>query len=69
MSDAAQGFDWAGLLKAGVQGAGLKPSELWALTPYELSLMLGVDASQAPLTRARLMEMDALYGAKETRDE
>lgn len=58
------GFDWAGLLKAGVRHAGLKPSELWALTPYELALMLGTDEAQAPLTRATLMELDARYGGK-----
>jgi len=42
------GLDWGALLKAGVQGAGLRPSELWALTPYELSLVLGTDAIEAP---------------------
>lgn len=63
------GFDWAALLKAGVQGAGLRPHELWALTPYELSLVLGTDAVQAPLNRARLMEMDALYSAAGGRDD
>lgn len=55
-------FDWVALLRAGLQGAGLKPSEFWALTPYELSVILGVDMGQAPLTRARLMELDARFG-------
>ena len=51
------------LLKAGVQAGGLKPHEVWALTPYELSLVLGTDdGGQAPFNRARLMELDALYG-------
>ncbi|WP_298292057.1 phage tail assembly chaperone [uncultured Litoreibacter sp.] len=59
------GFDWAALLKAGVQGAGLRPAQFWALTPYELSVMLGVDGAEAPLTRARLMELDALYGGRD----
>ncbi len=56
------GFDWQGLLKAGIRHAGLKPSELWALTPYELALMLGTDEAKSPLTRATLMELDARYG-------
>lgn len=55
-------MDWTGLLKAGVQGAGLRPDQVWALTPYELSVVLGTDAGAAPLNRARLMELDALYG-------
>ncbi len=63
------GFDWAGLLRAGTQGAGLKPHELWALTPYELTLILGVEGSAPPLTRARLMELDAQYGQNGGRDD
>lgn len=55
-------LDWAAFLKAGVQSAGLRPHEVWALTPFELSLVLGLDAGQAPFTRARLLELDALYG-------
>lgn len=55
-------MDWGALLKAGVQGAGLRPGEVWALTPYELSVVLGTQAGQPPLNRARLMELDALYG-------
>ncbi|MEM7470045.1 MAG: phage tail assembly chaperone [Pseudomonadota bacterium] len=63
------GFDWDGLLKAGVRHAGLKPAELWALTPYELALILGTDEAQAPLTRAGLMKLDALYGGNGERDD
>ena len=55
-------FEWSALLRAGVQGAGLKPAEFWALTPYELSVMLGVETRQTPLTRVRLMELDARFG-------
>lgn len=62
------GFDWPRLLKAGLQGAGLQPAQFWALTPYELSVMLGADGAEPPLTRARLMELDALHSGKDKRD-
>ena len=55
------GFDWQALLKAGVQGAGLRPHELWQLTPHELSIVLGADAIDPPMTRARLAEIEAQY--------
>lgn len=50
------GFDWGALLKAGVQGLGLRPAEFWALTPAELRLMLGEGARPA-MGRARLEEL------------
>ena len=50
------GFDWPGLLRAGVQRLGLRPHEFWALTPAELALMLG-ETGQAPMARARLEEL------------
>lgn len=34
-------MDWPGLMRAGLRGLGLKPAELWALTPIELMVMLG----------------------------
>ncbi|MEM9581916.1 MAG: phage tail assembly chaperone [Pseudomonadota bacterium] len=63
------GLDWAGLLRAGLRSAGLQPSQFWALTPYELSVMLGVDGKDPPLTRARLMELDAAFGRKDVMDD
>ncbi|MDO5641885.1 MAG: phage tail assembly chaperone [Paracoccus sp. (in: a-proteobacteria)] len=48
------GLDWPGLMRAGMQGLGLKPGEFWSLTPAELALMLGVDPGAAPMTRSRL---------------
>ena len=70
MSEHPQGFDWAGLLRAGLRGLGLKPHEFWALTPAELWLLLGPDAGEMPMGRARLDElsrsfpdMDAAKGA------
>lgn len=56
------GLDWTALLKAGVQQAGLSPAQVWALTPYELGLVLRVEELLPPLTRARLEELDAQYG-------
>lgn len=50
-------LDWPGLLRAGVRELGLAPEAFWRLTPAELMLMLGVDARQAPLSRARLDEL------------
>ena len=54
-------FDWPGLLKAGGRGAGVKPEEVWRLTPAELALILGQDAAARPLTRGRLAELEAAY--------
>ena len=51
------GFDWPSLLRAGLHGLGLKPSEFWELTPAELGLMLGLDAAVSPLGRTRLNEL------------
>lgn len=44
-------FDWPALMRAGMQGLGLRPSEFWALTPMELRLMLGERAGVAPMAR------------------
>lgn len=54
-------FDWPALLRAGVQGLGLRPAEFWALTPAELRLMLGRDSGVAPLGRTRLDELLTAY--------
>ena len=34
-------FDWPSLMRAGIRGVGLRPEEVWALTPAELHLLLG----------------------------
>ena len=54
-------IDWAGLLRAGLQGLGLEPGVFWRLTPVELRIMLGADAAGPPLTRARLAELAAAF--------
>lgn len=44
-------FDWPALMRAGMQGLGLKPAEFWALTPVELRLMLGERTGVRPMAR------------------
>lgn len=51
------GFDWPGLMRAGLGGLRLSPAQFWALSPAELLVMLGTDAGRAPLTRQRLAEL------------
>lgn len=55
-------FDWAGLMRAGIGGLGLRPDEFWRLTPVELLLLLGLEAGPAPLTRAGLMRLAERFG-------
>lgn len=43
-------FDWAGLLRAGLR-AGLPPSRVWVLTPWELAVVTG--RTGAPPTLGR----------------
>jgi len=57
---APAGFDWPGLMRAGMAGLGLHPDQFWRLTPAELALMLGDPAAVAPLGRSAL---DALRQA------
>lgn len=63
-------FHWQHLLRAGLRGLGLTPEQFWALTPAELTLMLGEDSGIRPLGRSRLEEMmrafpDVRAGASE----
>ena len=44
-------FDWPALMRAGLQGLGLRPAEFWALTPAELRLMLGERQGVRPMAR------------------
>jgi uncharacterized phage protein (TIGR02216 family) len=55
------GLDWPGLLRAGLQSLELKPDEFWRLTPVELKLMLGAQAQESGLSRARLDELTAAF--------
>ena len=54
-------IDWAGLMRAGLQGRGLAPDVFWRLSPIELRIMLGADSALPPLTRARLAELAAAF--------
>ncbi len=64
-------FDWPALMRVGLQGLGMQPRDFWRLTPAELAMMLGEDAGTAPIGRARLAELERLYGAsnKESKSE
>ncbi|KFI31672.1 hypothetical protein CDV50_06780 [Haematobacter massiliensis] len=48
-----RGFDWAGLLRAGLR-AGLMPAQVWTLTPWELALLTGRSGAEATLGRTGL---------------
>ena len=54
-------MDWPGLMRLGLRELRLSPTDFWALTPAELLVKLGLDASQPGLTRARLNELAAAY--------
>jgi uncharacterized phage protein (TIGR02216 family) len=50
-------LDWPALMRAGMVGLRLRPAEFWALTPAELSLLLGIAGRPPALGRARLDEL------------
>ena len=54
-------FDWPSLMRAGMRGLGLRPTEFWALTPAELHLLLGRGDRAAPLQRDGLDALMATY--------
>ena len=55
------GFDWPGLMRAGMRGLGLRPAEFWALSPAELGWLLGKGSGASPLGRDRLNELIRAY--------
>jgi uncharacterized phage protein (TIGR02216 family) len=61
------GFDWPGLMRAGL-ARGIGPRAFWVLTPAELAFLLGRSGGAAALTRARLEELAALYPDKQDED-
>ncbi|WP_209425714.1 rcc01693 family protein [Pararhodobacter sp. SW119] len=61
MTSSSRRIDWAGLMRAGLHGLGLKPGEFWALTPLELMLMLGREAGDAGFSRASLDALMAQF--------
>ncbi len=54
-------FDWAGLMRAGLRELRLCPRDFWALTPFELLLMLGREGGGTTMARARLEELARAY--------
>lgn len=63
------GIDWPGLMRVGLHGLQLAPDAFWRLTPVELRIMLGTDATAAPLTRARLDELARAFPDKRKEPE
>lgn len=55
------GLDWPGLMQAGLHQLRLDPARFWALTPMELSLMLGQVKPVKPLSRSRLEALIRAY--------
>ncbi len=53
----SRGFDWPGLMQAGLKGLRLTPDQFWRLTPLELRIMLGAEVTAPAITRARLDEL------------
>lgn len=54
-------MDWPNLLRSGLHVLRLRPAELWALTPAELQVMLGLDEKLMPMARDRLAELERAY--------
>ena len=59
------GFDWPGLMRAGLHGLRLTPDQFWRLTPAELRLMLGQGAGMPAMNRKGLDALLAAYPDKE----
>lgn len=55
------GLDWVGMMRAGLHGLRLTPDQFWALTPAELSVMLGRDMTPGAMGRDRLAALMAAY--------
>lgn len=49
------------LMRLGLRELGLAPAVFWKLTPIELLVMLGAEARQPAITRARLNELARAY--------
>ncbi len=54
-------FQWADLMRLGLRELGLSPQSFWALTPAELTLLLGRGGNSAPMARDRLEELARAY--------
>ncbi|MBU2982732.1 phage tail assembly chaperone [Lentibacter algarum] len=56
-----QQFDWSQLLRVGLTQLRLKPADFWALTPVELMIMLGPQATMRPMDRTGLEALLEAY--------
>lgn len=54
-------LDFAGMMRAGLNGLGLHPAQFWDLTPAELALMLGIEGGAGAMTRQRLEALLARF--------
>lgn len=64
------GLDWASMLRAGFRSSGLRPHEVWALTPAELLLLIGPNQGVLPLRRQGLKALiEAFPDMDGVRDE
>ena len=54
-------INWPGLMRAGICGLKLTPATFWALTPFELELMLGKPTGLMPMGRTGLDALLAAY--------
>lgn len=57
----AERVAWGRLMRLGLGRLGLSPGAFWALTPVELMVMAGIDGGHAPMRRADLSALAALY--------
>lgn len=62
-------FNWPELLRVGLQGLRLKPEEFWALTPFELRIMLGESGVSRTLNRTGLEALLEAYPDKQKGSE
>lgn len=56
------GLDWPGLMRIGLRGLRLRPTDFWAMTPAELLIVMGADVSaDAPMGRDRLEALSRAF--------
>lgn len=60
----ARGFDWPVLLQIALANGRLMPRQFWRMTPAEFAISMGLDLTSKPLNRARLRELESLYGGR-----
>ena len=61
MSDRSRPFDWPGLMRLGMVQLRLAPDLFWNLTPAELMLLAGAQATPRAMTRSGLAALLAQF--------